>query len=56
VLDGSDPGCVSSDPLWKPPSIACAWRLARWMAYHRSELGSFTLDHLARPASERASL
>jgi len=54
ALDGSDPGRVASYPLWQPASIVCAWRLARWMVYHRSELGEFTLDHVARPTSVRA--
>lgn len=38
ALNGLDTGRASRDPLWQPPDAICAWRLARWLAYHRTEL------------------
>jgi sulfide:quinone oxidoreductase len=49
ALDGSDAGRAAPDPLWKPPGVVCAWRLARWPSYRRDELDAYTLDHVARP-------
>jgi sulfide:quinone oxidoreductase len=50
ALDGLDAGRADERPLWRPPSIVCAWRLARWLSYHRGDLEHYTLDHVARPA------
>lgn len=54
ALDGLGPGRASAAPLWQPPSIVCAWRLARWLFYRRDELGRYTLDHVARPLRANA--
>jgi sulfide:quinone oxidoreductase len=54
ALDGADPGRVSSDPLWQPSGIVCAWRLSRWLAFRRGELEQYTVDHVARPATVSA--
>lgn len=40
ALDGQDQGATSTDPLWRPPGAICAWRLARWLDYHRDTLQS----------------
>lgn len=50
-LDGDDAGRTLADPLWQPPSAICAWRLARWLEYHRDELRPFTLDRRMSPAT-----
>jgi sulfide:quinone oxidoreductase len=56
ALDGADPGRASSDRLWEPAGVVCAWRLARWLAYRRDELDAYTLDHVARPREAVGSL
>lgn len=50
-LDGDDAGRTLPDPLWQPASAICAWRLARWLDYHRDELRPFTLDRRSAPAA-----
>ena len=51
ALDGQDLGTASAETLWQPPSAICAWRLARWLDYHRNELRPFTLDRPVIAAS-----
>ena len=50
-LDGRDAGHTASVPLWKPPSVVCAWRLAGWLNYRQGQLDHYTLDHVAQPAA-----
>lgn len=49
ALDDADVGKSSSDKLWDPPGVVCAWRLARWLNYRRDELDLYTTDHVAQP-------
>jgi len=46
-LDGLDPGRTSGTPLWEPSGAICAWRLALWLNFHRSELEQASLDPVA---------
>ncbi len=44
ALDGLDAGHTSDTPLWEPPGAICAWRLALWLNFHRSELEQASHD------------
>ncbi len=46
ALNGRDGGCSSAHALWQPPSVVCAWRLARWLVHHDGELPHPTLGHI----------
>jgi hypothetical protein len=50
VLDDIDPGTASDRPLWQPPAVVCAWRLARWLEMRRTVVDDCTQDHVAQPA------
>jgi sulfide:quinone oxidoreductase len=49
ALDGVDDGRAADHPLWQPPSVVCAWRLARWLAYRDGGAGTDARRHLATP-------
>jgi sulfide:quinone oxidoreductase len=50
ALDGFDEGHAAGEPLWQPPGVVCAWRLARWLSHSRGELEQIALDHVAPAA------
>lgn len=50
ALHGAHEGEVDDLPLWRPPSVVCAWRLARWLEHRQDgEPQPRTLDHVSRP-------
>jgi sulfide:quinone oxidoreductase len=50
ALQGAHEGEVDDLPLWRPPSVVCAWRLARWLEHRQDdEPEPRTLDHVSRP-------
>ncbi len=51
ALDGTDPGRASDRALWQPPSVVCAWRLARWLADRRDDLGHLGGQSSVKPLS-----
>jgi sulfide:quinone oxidoreductase len=51
ALDGVDEGFAADHPLWQPPSIVCAWRLARWLAYRNTAIGTDASRHLVPHAT-----
>ncbi|UTI66322.1 hypothetical protein NBH00_08960 [Paraconexibacter antarcticus] len=48
VLNDSHAGQASEQPLWMPPSIVCAWRLARWLT-HEGGGSPASLEHVGGP-------
>lgn len=48
VLGGGHDGQTSERPLWMPPSVVCAWRLARWLE-HEGGAAATALAHVSGP-------
>ena len=50
-LFGEDRGTASSEPLWQPAGVICAWRTMRWLVPHLSDGDADPLEYLAHPSA-----